>query len=199
MGAKIHFERAASGELLPVAFEGTPDEVRFAVEWYRAFLTQKIRALKKIMGWWTVGRAKPTEEEISERIRKHGGVPAVLLMAARMLDETALPEQREACAAWLDYVAPHWRTVKSLRGYVVDRGSPDVLAWRRAVLRRDGHRCQAIGCGATEQLVAHHLVHWANVPSLRIELDNGITLCRACHIKHHSTGKILWGLGAEAA
>jgi len=55
--------------------------------------------------------------------------------------------------------------------------------WREAVLERDGHQCQI--CGSEENLQVHHIQAYANHPSLRLEMSNGITLCRKCHMTLH--------------
>jgi 5-methylcytosine-specific restriction endonuclease McrA len=34
-------------------------------------------------------------------------------------------------------------------------------------------------------LVAHHLINYAENKKLRLKLDNGITLCKECHLKFH--------------
>jgi hypothetical protein len=64
----------------------------------------------------------------------------------------------------------------------VSRGS----AWSRAVKARDGHRCQRAGCGATENLHAHHIIPVAMNPDLVDDLDNGVTLCADCHAEAHT-------------
>lgn len=54
-------------------------------------------------------------------------------------------------------------------------------AWRRVsrlVRLRDG---ACVECGATSQLTAHHLVPVRVDPSLALDPDNCITLCRRCH------------------
>jgi 5-methylcytosine-specific restriction endonuclease McrA len=38
--------------------------------------------------------------------------------------------------------------------------------------------------------VAHHLQSKALYPHLALDVDNGITLCWACHIQHHSEHKL---------
>ena len=52
-------------------------------------------------------------------------------------------------------------------------------AIRQQVLARDGHRCQAPGCGSGRFLEVHHIrprkAGGSNKP------DNMITLCAACH------------------
>jgi hypothetical protein len=57
---------------------------------------------------------------------------------------------------------------------------------RRAVLTRDGYRCQAPGCQHVHGLDVHHIL------SRRLggsnKLDNLITLCRGCHQLVHEMG-----------
>lgn len=59
-------------------------------------------------------------------------------------------------------------------------------AWRKQVLERDGQRC--VLCGATEKLEADHIKPRATAPELRLEVDNGRTLCQACHRKSDTYG-----------
>lgn len=58
---------------------------------------------------------------------------------------------------------------------------PEYLKWRKAVYARDKHMCQYPGCGIKKGLNAHHIKRWANYPTLRFFLPNGLTLCRAHH------------------
>jgi len=53
--------------------------------------------------------------------------------------------------------------------------------WAKAVKRRDGRRCQMPGCGRKGKLEAHHITRYADSHHLRLEIDNGITLCKSCH------------------
>ena len=62
------------------------------------------------------------------------------------------------------------------------------LAWRRAVLERDGYVCQRCGrrCKRYERgLAAHHVEPYASHPGLRYDVGNGVTLCRMCHLMLH--------------
>ena len=64
------------------------------------------------------------------------------------------------------------------------RNSPQYIEWRRAVFARDGYKCAICGqVGGT--LNAHHIKPFAKYPDLRLELDNGITLCEKCHREVH--------------
>ena len=56
-------------------------------------------------------------------------------------------------------------------------------AWSRAVLKRDGFRCQT--CGGRENLHAHHIRPFSVYPRLRYAISNGKTLCLACHSAVH--------------
>lgn len=68
------------------------------------------------------------------------------------------------------------------------------LKWRDDVLARDKYTCQH--CGSIDKkLHPHHIVRWEDEISLRIEIDNGITLCTSCHNKVHHIGKIPWNKG----
>ena len=58
---------------------------------------------------------------------------------------------------------------------------PEYKAWRYKVKARDGHCCRMPNCKMRRKLNAHHIKRWADFPSLRYEVSNGITLCKACH------------------
>jgi hypothetical protein len=65
---------------------------------------------------------------------------------------------------------------------------PEYLRWRRSVLERDAYRCQRCGreCRKRERgLAAHHIKAYAAYPALRLDVANGMTLCRECHMSLH--------------
>jgi 5-methylcytosine-specific restriction endonuclease McrA len=65
---------------------------------------------------------------------------------------------------------------------------PTYVRWRNAVLARDEYRCRHCGrqCRKHEKgLAAHHIRSYASEPDLRFDLDNGLTLCRRCHMDLH--------------
>jgi 5-methylcytosine-specific restriction endonuclease McrA len=59
--------------------------------------------------------------------------------------------------------------------------------WRRRVFARDAYTCQECGISPAghNQLRAHHIKPWATHPDLRLDIDNGLTLCHSCHIAIH--------------
>jgi len=58
--------------------------------------------------------------------------------------------------------------------------------WRNGIYRRDRWTCRDCGkkCDSRE-IIAHHIKSFSEYPELRFSMDNGITLCRKCHIKLH--------------
>lgn len=66
--------------------------------------------------------------------------------------------------------------------------NPEYQKWRNSVLERDNYMCQHCNkqCKKYEKgLAAHHIKPFKNYPELRFEISNGLTLCRACHMKLH--------------
>ena len=69
--------------------------------------------------------------------------------------------------------------------------------FRKVVFERDGFCCR--GCGfesneenANEELDAHHIIDRNEMPAGGYVKENGITLCKVCHIdaeEYHQTGK----------
>ena len=65
----------------------------------------------------------------------------------------------------------------------ISRNESKSIKWRRAVFERDNWTCQK--CGSKKDLNAHHIKSYAKFPKLRYRLNNGITLCKKCHIEIH--------------
>ena len=61
--------------------------------------------------------------------------------------------------------------------------------WREDVFKRDEYTCQ--NCMKGGKLCAHHIESFADNIELRIDLSNGITLCKKCHVNFHH----LYGYG----
>ena len=69
----------------------------------------------------------------------------------------------------------------------IKRHSAAHKKWINEVLKRDKYICQ--WCHCLDDLVAHHIKEWEPHPELRLELSNGLTLCRTCHMRHHKNNK----------
>lgn len=60
-----------------------------------------------------------------------------------------------------------------------ERMCQEYRKWRRAVLKRDGKRCQR--CFRRDNLHVHHIQRFAVAKELRWVVSNGLTLCKWCH------------------
>lgn len=71
------------------------------------------------------------------------------------------------------------------------RNSSLMAYWRFLVFERDHFTCQEKGCGKVGgELHAHHIKEFAKFPDLRFDVNNGITLCKKCHIELHKKSTV---------
>lgn len=54
-------------------------------------------------------------------------------------------------------------------------------------MERDGYKCTECGKTNRRALVVHHKDHSGSSDNPNNELSNLVTLCRSCHMKHHTT------------
>ena len=64
------------------------------------------------------------------------------------------------------------------------RNAKEYKDWVKSIKERDNECC--VLCGANQHLEAHHVFSFKNFIPLRLEPDNGITLCHWCHKKYHA-------------
>lgn len=64
------------------------------------------------------------------------------------------------------------------------RNSTEIKIWRSKVFKRDNYTCQHCNKKGGE-LNAHHIKTFAKFPELRFDVNNGLTLCKNCHINLH--------------
>ena len=63
------------------------------------------------------------------------------------------------------------------------RHSLEYREWRMKILDKHGHKCKI--CGSTERLEVHHIKPVLEYPEAIFDMDNGIVLCKSCHIQQH--------------
>jgi 5-methylcytosine-specific restriction endonuclease McrA len=82
---------------------------------------------------------------------------------------------------------PNWRD-DSTRSNIGERFTHQYQMWRMAVFTRDKSKC--VLCGSRETpLHADHIKSFAHHPDLRLDVDNGRTLCKPCHLKTENYGR----------
>lgn len=59
--------------------------------------------------------------------------------------------------------------------------------WRKAVYERDNYICQCCGYSQGGILNAHHLYSRNLHKDKRNDIENGVTLCKPCHVEFHNT------------
>ena len=66
-----------------------------------------------------------------------------------------------------------------------DMHSLAVRNWREKVFIRDGYTCKKCNKKGSK-INAHHIKSWAKYPEFRFDVNNGLTLCKKCHIEVHT-------------
>lgn len=74
---------------------------------------------------------------------------------------------------------PNWKGGVSSEKQVIMR-TEEYKEWRQKVFIRDNYTCQCCG-KMTHDVEAHHLDNFADFKEKRLDIDNGITLCKKCH------------------
>lgn len=63
-------------------------------------------------------------------------------------------------------------------------GRPEYKQWRKSVFERDHYTCLICG-NVGGYLQAHHIKLFSKYPESRYDVNNGITMCKACHYIQH--------------
>jgi hypothetical protein len=86
---------------------------------------------------------------------------------------------------WKEGQNPNWKGGITPENEKI-RKSLEYIIWRNEVYKRDNWTCRLCGkkC-SNKDIVAHHLKLFSEFPELRFSVDNGITLCRSCHLRLH--------------
>lgn len=89
--------------------------------------------------------------------------------------------------AYVGDKSPNWRGgVTSAQKRI--RDSKEYKEWRKSVFVRDNYTCQECGYRGNK-LNADHIKQFAYYPELRLDINNGKTLCVPCHRKTPTYGR----------
>lgn len=84
---------------------------------------------------------------------------------------------------------PMWNPNITEEERIKGRCYDDYVMWRKSVYERDNYTCQCCkgkgGNGKRFKIAAHHLYSHHDNRELRLQLENGITLCWTCHGEFH--------------
>lgn len=78
---------------------------------------------------------------------------------------------------------PFWNGGVTSEGHKI-RNSNEYSEWRLSVFVRDNFTCQCCNDNSKSSktlLQVHHLLNFSDHPDLRLDLNNGIVLCKNCH------------------
>lgn len=67
------------------------------------------------------------------------------------------------------------------------RLSPEYKEWKISVFKRDKYICQCCK-NKSKKIQAHHILSFSQYPELRLDINNGITLCEDCHMSNVKGG-----------
>lgn len=76
--------------------------------------------------------------------------------------------------------SPLWKGGTSSERDII-KNSEEYRKWRKSIYERDKYTCQCCGDNKGHNLHAHHIANFSNNIALRIDVNNGITLCNDCH------------------
>lgn len=80
--------------------------------------------------------------------------------------------------------SPSWNSNLTQEERIRGRKYPEYAHWRQSVFIRDDYTCQVCSTRGGS-LAAHHLNSYADYPDLRVDVSNGVTLCKSCHDEFH--------------
>lgn len=136
--------------------------IRQKKRWDSGFFTKE--SIQKMIDG-PKGRIK-TPEEIQKAVRSHTGVKRPYMSG---------------------HNHPNWKGGLTKISKRI-RYSMEGNRWRKDVLVRDNYTCQICGEKDLSKLEIHHIKSFAKYPELRLDINNGKTLCESCHWKTDNWG-----------
>lgn len=117
--------------------------------------------------------------------RKEKGLGIVWNKGLRGVQKCSKETRKKMSKSHLKIRKKHWSWKGGItsKNKEIRRGIEHRL-WREAIFARDGWTCQK--CQEKGgNLHPHHILNFSQYPELRFAIDNGVTLCRECHLEFH--------------
>ena len=129
-------------------------------------------------------RAIIHESQIGRKMPDH--VKSALIAVSRTRVKSP-EEKRKIAAAHTGPKNSNWRGGTSSRNGKMIRRICGMATWSKKILARDDRTCQLCGIRNTgrKKMHAHHILPYADYPENRLDLENGVTLCKHCH-RHYA-------------
>lgn len=127
--------------------------------------------------WKTSSTAIITFKKISKALTGRKLSPEVVgkVRKASIGNSSTLGRRGKDANNWKGGVSKAYKT-----GYY----SVEYKQWRMSVFERDDYTCQVcLKIGV--HLASHHILNFAEHEALKYDVDNGITLCKDCHVNFH--------------
>lgn len=120
----------------------------------------------------------------AQAVADHFGVSRGVI--GRILKETGTPIKRMGDSRdWNGDKHPMWREDLTEEERQQRRDMHQQKLWRLQVYARDNYTCQKCGDSTGGNLNAHHIVPHSADKTVAWDLDNGITMCKPCHMGFH--------------
>lgn len=117
-----------------------------------------------------------TEKEISDWMVENERTKSCGCLRSENMSRNSVNPKNEEHWNWKGGIASEREAMMSRKVY---------KDWRSEVFARDAYTCQKCEQVGYE-IRAHHILNYSDHPDSRLCIDNGITLCEACHREFHT-------------
>ncbi len=109
---------------------------------------------------------------------KHGWTKEAWMLHTKI---NGIPNRRTFTKAMMGPLHHNWRGGITAPNKLA-RGTSEIAEWRLSVFQRDDYTCRICKVKGGN-MNAHHILSFATDKNLRHDIDNGVALCRKCHIE----------------
>lgn len=84
---------------------------------------------------------------------------------------------------------PNWNPNLTTEERIINRDTVENYHFKESVAKRDKRTCQCCGIKSTSKhkvsMHVHHIFNYTEYKELRYDVNNGIMLCKPCHVSFH--------------